>query len=466
MAQLNQFSLCFTRCKKGTIIMKNIKLILYITLLCLTLLWLFADPILFSTYQFFPLRKAMINYTGIMAIAVMSIAMILAVRPLIIEPMLGGLDKTYRLHKWLGITGLIFSVLHYLWVMVPKWLVDWGLMNKPARHRSHEETLTILRFFKSQHGLAESIGEWAFYAMILFIVVALVKWFPYRYFFKTHRFIAVIYLFLVFHSIILMKVDYWDEVIAVLLVLLMISGTVAAFISLSLKIGVSRRCVGNIKNMLYHKDNRVLGLSIDLQNSWGGHQAGQFAFVTFDKKEGHHPFTISSAWEHDAKIEFLIKGLGDYTKTLPSILKIGDSVEIEGPYGQFDFSAGKTRQIWVAGGIGITPFIARIEDLAAKKLNKQNSECIDLFYSTNEPDESFINAIKNACEGVDVKLHLLVANKGGRLNTEQICEQVSEWKNATIWFCGPKKFGENLRKGFLNKGLTSDDFHYELFDMR
>jgi predicted ferric reductase len=144
--------------------MKNIKLIYFIILLSLTLLWLFADPKLFSSYKFFPLRKSMLSYTGIMAIAVMSVGMILAIRPVIIEPMLGGLDKTYRLHKWLGVTALIFSVLHYLWVMVPKWLAGWGVMAKPARHRSNEETNTLLLFFKEQHGLAESIGEWAFYA--------------------------------------------------------------------------------------------------------------------------------------------------------------------------------------------------------------------------------------------------------------------------------------------------------------
>lgn len=408
----------------------------------------------------------MISYTGIMAIAVMSIGMILATRPLIIEAKLGGLDKTYRLHKWLGITGLIFSVLHYLWVMVPKWLVGWGLMNKPARHRSHEETITILRYFKEQHGLAESIGEWAFYAVILFMILALVKWFPYRYFFKTHRFIAVIYLFLVFHSIILMKSDYWGEVIASLLVLLMLGGTIGAFLSLSRKIGVSRRAVGSINKIHYHSDNRVLNLSIDIQNSWSGHEAGQFAFVTFDKEEGPHPFTISSAWNNDARPEFLIKGLGDYTRRLPSILQTGDKVEIEGPYGQFDFSTGSTRQIWVAGGIGITPFIARIEALSTSKHDSQVGQCIDLFYSTNEPDESFINALKKSSKMTGVKLHVLVANKDGLLNTEQICRQVDDWEKSTIWFCGPKNFGKALRQDFMNKGITNENFHYELFDMR
>jgi len=446
--------------------MKNIKLSYFIILISLTLLWLIADPSVWSTSKFFPLRKSLINYTGIMAISVMSIGMMLAIRPRIIEPLFGGLDKTYRLHKWLGITGLIFSVLHYLWAMVPKWLVGFGLMSKPGRHRTHEESIAIFRYFKEQHGLAESIGEWAFYLLIMFMILALVKWFPYRYFFKSHRFIAIVYLFLVYHSVVLMKFTYWGEAIAPVMVVLMLGGTIGAFLSLSGKIGVARRVVGSIKKMHYHNDNRVLNVSIDLQNSWSGHDAGQFAFITFDKEEGPHPFTISSAWHNDARIEFLIKGLGDYTNTLPSILKEGDSVEIEGPYGQFDFSTGKSRQIWVAGGIGITPFIARIEALATKNLSKDVSEFIDLFYSTNEPDESFINSIRESAEKVGVKLHVVVANKEGRLNAEKISQKVPGWKNSTIWFCGPKEFGKALRHDFIVKGLNNDNFYYELFDMR
>jgi predicted ferric reductase len=53
---------------------------------------------------------------------------------------------------------------------------------------------------------------------------------------------------------------------------------------------------------------------------------------------------------------FIIKGLGDYTKRLPATLKAGEPVKVKGPYGQFNFSSNKPRQIWVGGGIGITPF--------------------------------------------------------------------------------------------------------------
>jgi len=211
-----------------------------------------------------------------------------------------------------------------------------------------------------------------------------------------------------------------------------------------------------------HPDNRVLKVALALRDRWSGHEAGQFAFVTFDPIEGPHPYTISSAWNGDGKMFFLIKGIGDYTETLPEALRVGDLVTVEGPYGRFDFSSDKPRQIWVAGGIGITPFIARLQALA----NQADGKTIDLFYSTSAPDESFISRVRQRAEAAGVRLHVLVAAKDGRLNAERICQAVPEWPSADLWFCGPAGFGQALREDFTARGLSPDDFHQELFDMR
>ena len=97
----------------------------------------------------------------------------------------------------------------------------------------------------------------------------------------------------------------------------------------------------------------------------GAATAGQFAFVRFDRREGAHPYTIASAPRPDGAIRFEIKALGDYTSRLPGALRVGQPVEVEGPYGcfQLDADAGAP-QVWVAGGIGVTPF-RRLDTLAA-----------------------------------------------------------------------------------------------------
>lgn len=443
--------------------MKAIRLSYLLILAVLTALWLVADPILTGTYEFFALRESLLSFTGILAIGTMSVVMMLAMRPVSIETFLGGLDKSYRLHKWLGITGLIFSILHFLLANVPKLMIGAGWLDEPAPQPVEEQSVAILQFFQDQYWLAEEFGDWGFKIAVVLIVIALLKRFPYRFFMRTHRLLSLVYLFLVFHSLVLMKFSYWDHVIGPVMVILMAGGSGAALISLLGRVGYKRRAIGEIERLHYHEDNSVLKIAVRLKGDWAGHEEGQFAFVTFDRSEGAHPFTIASPWQNDGIVSFFVKGLGDYTKTLPETLKKGDLVTVEGPYGRFSFGNDKPRQIWVAGGIGIAPFVARIKAL----LKKQDARIIDLFYSASEPeDERFINRLRTASKKADVGLHIVFPSKDGRLNAEQICQAVPEWKEADFCFCGPAKFGESLRDDLVARGLSADDFHQELFDMR
>ena len=443
--------------------MKKIKLCLWALLIGLTLLWLAADEFWSVPPSFSSLRSALLFYSGTMAIGVMSVTMLLAARPVRLEPYLGGLDKMYRLHKWLGISGLLFALIHWLTVQGPGWLVALGWLERPARHgRANAPTAAVLQFFQAQRGLAESIGEWAFYAAVLLIVLALIKHFPYRYFFKTHRLLAVVYLCLVFHSVVLMKFSYWSAGLGPLLAVLMLAGSLAALAILWRKTGADRRVVGVIESLTCHPAIQVLEITLRIKGLWRGHQSGQFAFVTFDAHEGPHPFTITSDWKNDGLLSFTIKGLGDYTRTLPSTLKTGDPVKVEGPYGQFNFISNKPRQIWVGGGIGITPFMSRMKRLASKS----DGKTIDLFYTTTRPDEALINELRRTALAAKIQLHVLVDSRDGLLTAERICLTVPKWRLSDIWFCGPAGFGRVLRHDFRAKGIPADDFHQELFELR
>ncbi|MBU2011270.1 MAG: ferric reductase-like transmembrane domain-containing protein, partial [Gammaproteobacteria bacterium] len=212
--------------------MRQIKLTYVALFVGLTLLWLLVDDFIMARYQFWPLRKVLVHYSGVLGIVAMSVAMVLAARPRRFERFFDGLDKTYRLHKWLGISALVIAIFHWGWGQIPKWLVGFGWLEKPARRggdgQLHEGIFALLQRFR---GLAEDIGEWAFYAAVILIVLALVKRFPYRWFFKTHRWLALVYLALVAHSIVLTPPDYWTSPLGLVLAVLMASGSVAACIS-------------------------------------------------------------------------------------------------------------------------------------------------------------------------------------------------------------------------------------------
>ena len=293
--------------------MKKIQIAFSVVLIFLTALWLLAEGFPTTAVATFQSWRMLLYYSGIIGIGVMSVSMILAVRPVVLEPYLGGLDKMYRLHKWLGITGLCFAALHWLSTQAPHWLAA----SSEPRVRGTEpvQTFALFQYFQDQEGLAKVLGEWAFYASIVLIVLALVKYFPYKYFFKTHRVLALVYLLLVFHSVILMKFGYWTQSLGSVMALLMLAGTTAAVISLFRQIGTHRRAIGVIESIKLHPDLHVMEISTRLKSKWLGHQAGQFAFVTFEQREGPHPFTITSAWCGDGNLQLIIKELGDYTST-------------------------------------------------------------------------------------------------------------------------------------------------------
>nr|MBS0021308.1 ferric reductase [Gammaproteobacteria bacterium] len=151
-------------------------------------------------------------------------------------------------------------------------------------------------------------------------------------------------------------------------------------------------------------------------------------------------------------------------------LHVGQDVKIEGPYGYFDFDDRQPRQIWIGGGIGITPFIARMKHMALERQTHADAfrpPQIDLFHSTADVDEDAIAKLTADAAAAGIRLHVLVTARDGRLSGERTRAAVPDWRDASIWFCGPAGFGAALRRDFSAQGLPLEDrFHQELFAMR
>lgn len=450
--------------------MRPIKLAFWGTMALLTVLWLLAEPSVFRASDFFALRGSIVQYSGMIAMAAMSIAMVLALRPRWPERWLGGLDKMYRLHKWLGITALIVSVIHWIWGQAPKWAVAWGLIERRPRGARPPLENPIQQFLMSQRGTAEGVGEYAFYAAVVLIALALISYFPYRLFYKTHRLLAVVYLVMVFHAVVLISFRYWMTPIGIVMAVLMAAGTCAAVVVLLRRVGAARQVPGRIVSIQYYPGVRALETEIEVPKGWPGHNPGQFAFATSDRTEGAHPYTIVSAWhDRDRRITFVTKELGDHTSQLREKLQVGQSVTIEGPYGCFDFDDDQSRQIWIGAGIGITPFIAAMKHRAQLRREHPNEPRpeVDLFHSTTDYDERAIAKLTSDAEAASVRLHVVVGSRDGRLSGDRIRGLVPDWREASIWFCGPAGFGQELRRDFGRHGMdVAEHFHQELFAMR
>lgn len=113
--------------------MDRVKQSIGIAVVIVTLLWLQAEPSLFSSQNVFQWRSAFVQYSGILALMMFSAAMVLALRLPTIERWTQGIDKGYRIHKWLGIAGLSLGVFHWFTYHLPKWLISLELLEKPVR---------------------------------------------------------------------------------------------------------------------------------------------------------------------------------------------------------------------------------------------------------------------------------------------------------------------------------------------
>lgn len=403
------------------------------------------------------LRQESLYLTGLLSISLMSLTMVLATRPVWLERPLGGMDRVYRLHKWSGILAVAFAALHWLVEMSDDLLK--ALIGREGRVKAELST-----FGEPIQDFGEKLGEWAIYVLLGLLALTLWKRFSYRLWRPLHRAMPVLYLVLVFHSVVLAPAGYWNQPVGLLLALLFAGGSIASVLSLSGRIGQNRQVTGTVVSV--HKPcSDIVEVRCRLDSKWRGQRPGQFAFVTFDDTEGAHPFTIASADRGDHTVTFTIKALGDYTHRLTRQLSVGNPVKVEGPYGRFVFSRAdrRARQIWVAGGIGITPFLAWLEALQDKPATGISA---DLHYSVRDADtDPFIERLQTLCAalpGVCLHVH---DKHSGPLTVETLAEKQQGRKQLEVWFCGPRGFADSLRKG-LQAFSGRIRFHQEAFEIR
>ena len=269
----------------------------------------------------------------------------------------------------------------------------------------------------------------------------------------------------------LVRATYWASPLGIVLAVLLASGTWAALVVLFRRVGAGRKADGTIERLHYDPVLRVIEGDVDVAQGWPGHKPGQFAFVTSDEREGAHPYTIASVWRpSEHRLTFVTKELGDHTRRLPDALRVGQPVSVEGPYGYFTFDDECARQIWIGGGIGITPFIARMKQLAMDRRDypdRPHGQPVDLFHSTADWSEEAIGKLTADAEAAGVRIHVLHDARDGVLDGDAIRAAVPDWREASFWLCGPPGFKAALRKDFARHGLrVSERFHQELFAMR
>ncbi|WP_239502537.1 ferredoxin reductase family protein [Vibrio astriarenae] len=401
--------------------------------------------------------------SGLLALGYMSIAVLLSLRLRWVEKWTLGLDKSYQIHKQLGIGATVALIFHWLFVEGAKWLVQAGIIARP--HRGPRPIIEGIHW----RPIAESVGEWTFYLFLVFAVISLIQAISYQKFKYVHKLGGLLMIAGVFHSQLLLDWNSASMPMNIAIGTLSIIGTVGALISLMGKIGSANRASGIVKDVYRYSTPdkpQVIRLRVQL-NTPLQVKHGQFVFLDFEDGETPHPFSILNYERDKGVIEFGIKALGDYTQHLTRHIQNGATVSVEGGYGCFQISQTQN-QAWVGAGIGIVPFVSRLYWLQKRRPEEARSyEKIHLFYCVNSRKEAlFESEIINLISSLDfVVLHLVSAEDGEFLCADRLVRSFED-SNYDVSFCGPKSFGQQLRAGLMKYGLSKRDFHFERFSMR
>ena len=189
-------------------------------------------------------------------------------------------------------------------------------------------------------------------------------------------------------------------------------------------------------------------------------KAGQFIFVSFTdpslSKESH-PFSISSSPD-DISLTLTVKALGDYTNKLINLTP-GSPALIEGPFGTFSHKNSIYKnQVWIAGGIGITPFLSM-----AKSLKIEDGYSIDLFYCVKNNQELIhLDLLKSLDH--KIKLHLFCSEDHGYINADTISNLSGTLVEKDIFICAPLQMVSSLKQQILTIGVNGKLIHSEEFN--
>lgn len=402
------------------------------------------------------IRIQVMYLIGTIAITSMSFAVILSARIGFINKLMGGLDKAYRIHKAAAITSMVFGVIHFIIPKVMNQLAEMKIIEAPAKSSFKHDNSFIVDLYYASNAFIEQ----AFIVLMIVILIALIKYFSYSIFRISHKIVALLYLFIAFHSFGVPFRGGWQGGFAgTLLDIIVFIGVIGALISLFQSSGALNRKNGTISDIKIHNSENIVEITVKLEEKLN-YQAGQFAFLKFAHSSEPHPFSIASYKDDLSEIKFYIKEVGDFTKELKDKIHAGDKIRVEGPYGEFTFQKGNS-QLWIAGGIGITPFLAILEYFSKNKTDKN----IELIYS-NIGESSLYPVVKSLCSLAGIKLHYVDTNKDGLLNFEKILKLSSPENLNSIWFCGPEGFRKMVEKGMKDNNINSKNIHYDIFNIR
>lgn len=435
----------------------------------LLFLLLILIPSIISLLYIYELQDYMVStyslgmITGITGFIFLVISLILATRIRYIDRLFGH-DKVMIFHGYLALTGIIFIIIHYFIKDSESPVFSIQLMSGQTALIGYGVIMitTLLIMVPNVLHKLKIINDFRlFINKKLKLDYDILKIF--------HNLTFLITIIAGVHIILANSTRYYPLRLSVITSLLIITiifyiymKFIRYFINKSKQFritSVSKMSSSIVEITMASKKNRILK-----------HESGQFAFFKFiiDKRaNSEHPFTISSCPNHEL-IKITVKNLGNFTKKLQYI-NIGEMVIIDGPYGTFSQKNNKNNQIFIAGGIGITPFVSMIREAEKKGFSVKTT----LYWGgVKKSDLIYDDYFRKTAESLNnFNYHPYISEENpnwkgrtGHINILDIIEDEGDiTKNTYFYLCGPPGMKKALKKQLKqhkvkNKNIFKEDF--------
>ncbi|HET6604214.1 MAG TPA: ferric reductase-like transmembrane domain-containing protein [Xanthomonadaceae bacterium] len=201
---------------------------------------------------------------------------------------------------------------------------------------------------------------------------------------------------------------------------------------------------------------------------------GQFAWLSlraspFALRE--HPFSIASSPLRTDALEFTIKELGDFTRTIGTI-RPGEPAWIDGPFGAFttDRHPRAPGLVFIAGGVGVAPIMSMLRTFAARGERRP----LRLFYGNRRWERVvFREELAELAQRLDLALvHILGeppadwAGESGLLTRGLLDRHLPDARAELEYFvCGPDPMIRVAERSLVELGVPLRRIHSEIFQL-
>jgi predicted ferric reductase/mono/diheme cytochrome c family protein len=395
--------------------------------------------------------------------------LVLGARLRFVEALFGGLDRMYKAHRVNGQVAFALLLGHVALILASRTTVS---------------TDTALDLLGPGAGRTVFVGVLAFAALTVAILLTLFVRLGHEVFVYVQRTFGFIFLAATYHVFTTDAAADESTALNVYMATLATLGVVAfAYRSLLGNVLVRRRPYTVIA--VNRLDEFVTEIVMEPLQQPLQYSPGQFLFVNFrslalgeqfrpfdvsvqrqvfsiragEMTNQFHPFSITSA-PHERTLRITVKAVGDYTRALQG-LEEGAEAIVEGPYGSFSHRGlpGR-RQLWLAGGIGVTPFLSM-----ARSLRYANEPAVDFYYCVERAQEAhFLDEFRAiAARRGDFRVSVTARDEVGLLTAERLARESGDLAEREILICGPPAMIESLRSQLLAHGVPGDRIHVEEF---